>query len=203
MRPHALLCSLGLAAAPASASFDGNLNYGSPSRRRAGLGIDVGLVECRSWKRGSVAYRASELRFTHGVASGDPWPESVVLWTRIAPSPESDDSDVTVAGTVPLYSHETDKYVKADANPICLEWSVFEAGGGVVACGKAYMTSDIDYTVKVEATGLEPLTSYHYQFSVCGSDNKSPLGRTKTAPHHDDDVSKLSFTVFSCSNFRG
>lgn len=55
---------------------------------------------------------------------------------------------------------------------------------------------------QVEATGLKPKTKYWYQFNVCGSDNKSPMGRTKTAPTKDDDVSKLSFAVFSCSNFR-
>lgn len=54
----------------------------------------------------------------------------------------------------------------------------------------------------MEAKGLKPLTKYFYQFNVCGSTNKSPIGRTKTAPNKDDAVSKLSFAVFSCSNFR-
>lgn len=57
-------------------------------------------------------------------------------------------------------------------------------------------------TLQVEAKGLRPLTDYTYQFTVCGSDNKSPLGKTKTAPAEDDDVSELSFAVFSCSNYR-
>lgn len=225
MRSFAFLSAASLLAATASASFDGNINYGSPSRRHASLGIDVDKVERRSWKRGNVAHSPDELSFTHGVASGDPWPESVILWTRIAPSNESDQNDVTVAGTVPLYDHETEKYVKADPNPICVEWKVFKSkcandtNVNVVANGKAYTTSDIDYTVKVclrrlskedyiliilqvEAKGLKPLTKYWYQFTVCGSSNKSPIGRTKTAPKKNDDVSKLSFAVFSCSNFR-
>ncbi|TPX12916.1 uncharacterized protein E0L32_006796 [Thyridium curvatum] len=193
-----------LLAATAAASFEGNLNYESPSRRHAGLGIDVPLVQRRSWKRGNVAYKPEELSFTHGVASGDPWPESVILWTRIAPSNGSDASEVTVKGTSALYNHETEKYVKADPNPICLDWKVFKSkcGNGtqeVITSGKAYTTSDIDYTV--EAKGLKPLTKYYYQFTVCGSNKKSPMGRTKTAPNKDDDVSRLSFAVFSCSNF--
>lgn len=49
---------------------------------------------------------------------------------------------------------------------------------------------------------MEPLTEYYYQFTVCGSSNKSPIGRTKTAPAPDDDVSELKFAVFSCSNYR-
>jgi alkaline phosphatase D len=43
---------------------------------------------------------------------------------------------------------------------------------------------------------------YYYQFNVCGSSNKSPLGRTKTSPNHDDDVSKVALAVFSCSNWQ-
>lgn len=147
------LACVTLLAAAAAASFEGNLNYESPSRRHAGLGIDVPLVQRRSWKRGNVAYKPEELSFTHGVASGDPWPESVILWTRIAPSNGSDASEVTVKGTSALYNHETEKYVKADPNPICLDWKVFKSkcGNGtqeVITSGKAYTTSDIDYTVK-------------------------------------------------------
>ncbi|KAJ4141603.1 hypothetical protein NW768_000818 [Fusarium equiseti] len=205
MKTAAVLCACGLLATAATAEFDGNLNYASPSRRHARLGIEIPLVKRRSMKRGNTPYEASQLNFTHGVASGDPWPESVILWTRVAPSLESDSSNKTVDGTVGLYSHETKKYIKADPNPICVDWRVFDAkpsdGESVVSSGRVYTTSDIDYTIKVEAEGLKPLTEYYYQFSICDSDNKSPLGRTKTAPTADDDVSELSFAVFSCSNY--
>lgn len=160
MRSHVLLCAASLLLpGPATASFDGNLNYDSPSRRHPRLGIDVALVERRSWKRGSIAYEASQLHFTHGVASGDPWPESIILWTRVAPTNESDSSEVPVEGTVPLWSHETDRFAKADPNPICVEWKVFEIDDDdddearrPVTCGRAYTTSDVDYTVKVSYT---------------------------------------------------
>ncbi|CAG7559164.1 unnamed protein product [Fusarium equiseti] len=202
MKTAAALYACGLLATTVTAEFDGNLNYASPSRRHARLGIDVPLVKRRSMKRGNTPYAASQLNFTHGVASGDPWPESVILWTRVAPSLKSDSSNKTVGGTVGLYSHETEKYIKADPNPICVDWEVRPSGGeNVVSSGRAYTTSDIDYTIKVEAEGLKPLTEYKYQFSICDSDNKSPVGRTKTAPTADDDVSELSFAVFSCSNY--
>jgi alkaline phosphatase D len=153
MKSVTLLFACGLLAT-VTAEFDGNLNYASPSRRHARLGIDVPLVKRRSLKRGNTPYDTSQLNFTHGVASGDPWPESVILWTRIAPSAESDKSNKVVNGTAGLYSHETEKYIKADAHPICVEWSVFDSenasgDGKTVANGKAYTTSDIDYTVKV------------------------------------------------------
>ncbi|XXG94699.1 Nuclear SAM-dependent mono-and asymmetric methyltransferase [Hypoxylon texense] len=185
-----------------AATFDGNLNYASPSRRHSGLGIDVPHVSRRSLKRGAVAYEADELDFTHGVASGDPYPDSVVLWTRVAPSLVSDTSNVTVEGPVPLYSHDTETYIKADPSPICVEWTVSPSGSqDVVSSGEAYTTSDIDYTVKVEAGGLEPFTTYNYQFTICGSNKTSPVGRTKTAPPPDSDVAELKFAVFSCSNY--
>ncbi|KAI1661461.1 PhoD-like phosphatase-domain-containing protein [Daldinia decipiens] len=195
----------------AGASFDGNLNFASPSRRHASLGIDVPHVSRRSLKRGAAALAPEELDFTHGVASGDPYADNVVLWTRVAPSRDSDGSNVTVEGPVPLYSHETQVYIDADASPVCVEWRVWlnETGdgdgdgdeGGVVAAGDAYTTSDIDYTVKVEAAGLQPFTTYNYQFTICGSSKTSPVGRTKTAPLADVDVPELKFAVFSCSNY--
>lgn len=154
MRSFAFLSAAAILAGAATASFEGNLNYHSPSRRHSGLGIDVPLVSRRSWKRQNNGYDPSQLSFTHGVASGDPHADSVILWTRIAPSKESDTSNVTVEGTVDLYSHETEAYIKADANPICVDWKVFEADGDeaskkVVSEGKGYTTSDIDYTIKV------------------------------------------------------
>ncbi|EWY97745.1 alkaline phosphatase [Fusarium oxysporum NRRL 32931] len=206
MRSAVILYACGLLATAVTAEFNGNLNYASPSRRHARLGIDVPLVKRRSLKRGNTPYDPSQLNFTHGVASGDPWPQSVVLWTRVAPSTQSDESEKVVNGTAGHYSHETEKYIKADPHPICVEWKVYESksasgDGKTAASGRAYTTSDIDYTVKVEADGLKPLTTYYYQFKVCDSDVKSPVGRTKTAPTANDDVSDLSFAVFSCSNY--
>ncbi|GAB1320947.1 Alkaline phosphatase [Madurella fahalii] len=208
--------ALGLAALPitlAAASFDGNLNYLSPSKRHVNLGIDVPAVSRRCVKRGAVPYQPSELNFTHGIASGDPYPDSIILWTRVAPSAASDSSNVTVEGTVALYNHETEKYIKADPNPICVEWKVWEAASGrsqagqgsnngrVASEGTAYTTSDIDYTVKVEAKGLNPFTTYNYQFTICNSNKTSLVGRTKTAPSANADPDELKLAVFSCSNY--
>ncbi|KAB5528007.1 PhoD-like phosphatase-domain-containing protein [Coniochaeta sp. 2T2.1] len=194
----------------AQASFSGNLNYESPSRRHVNLGVDVPLITRRSMKRGNVEYTPSQLNFTHGVSSGDPYADSVILWTRVAPSMASDESNTTVSGTVPLYNHDTEPYIKADAHPICVEWKVWKAApikcrqaspGNAVSSGTAYTTSDVDFTVKVEAGKLQPFTSYNYQFTVCGSNNTSPIGTTKTAPAPDANVDNLSLAVFSCSNY--
>jgi alkaline phosphatase D len=191
-----------LAIAPvALADWSGNVNYGSPSRRHPSLGIHMPKVIKR---QSSPSYMdASRLNFTHGVASGDPYSDSAILWTRVAPTTDNDASNVTVSGTVPLYNHNTEEYVEASSNPVCVEYVVSESEdlSDPVTDGKAYTSSDIDYTIKVEAKDLEPFTAYYYQFNVCDSDVKSPLGRTKTAPTADDDVTSLGLAVFSCSNF--
>jgi len=160
MKSAVIFYACGLLATAVTAEFDGNLNYASPSRRHARLGIDVPLVKHRSLKRGNTLYDASQLNFTHGVASGDPWPQSVILWTRVAPSTKSDESENVVDGTAGHYSHETEKYIKADPHPICVEWEVYESksasgNGKTAASGRAYTTSDIDYTVKVSMVSLD------------------------------------------------
>lgn len=149
-----LLVSALCCASAATASWDGNLNYGSPSRRHPSLGIDVPKLA----KSGLVPRaEPGPLNFTHGVASGDPYPNSVVLWTRISPVFENDDSNVTVEGNVPLYNHDTEQYIKASPNPICVDYQVGvdKNFSSVVDEGTAYTTSDIDYTVKVSMQTLE------------------------------------------------
>lgn len=137
-----------------TASFDGNLNYHSPSRRHDGLGIDVPKVAKRSLIKRAAPWDPAQLNFTHGVASGDPYPHSVILWTRIAPSLVSDASNVTVSGYVAFYSHETEKYIKASPNPICVEYRVGTDTNfsRIADKGTAYTTSDIDFTVKVSVS---------------------------------------------------
>lgn len=56
-------------------------------------------------------------------------------------------------------------------------------------------------TLQVEATGLQPFTTYYYQFEICGTGIVSPLGRTKTSPHEDDESTNFGLAVFSCANY--
>lgn len=237
----------------ADANWAKNINYRSPSEHHPSLGISIRKVVKRNdlsspwdpaqlnftqyvspspsprWhrfadKRGRISFDVS------GVASGDPYPNSVILWTRVGPSSDNDQSNVTVSGYVPLYDHGTEQYVSMSTAPVCVDFTVAsdEALTNVVTSGTVYTSSDVDYTVKVrtawlndhlicahratnthgrrkrqvEATGLSPFTTYYYQFAVCNSDNKSPLGRTKTTPDVDDDVTEIGIAVYSCSNYR-
>lgn len=135
--------------AVASASYSSNLNFRSPSHHHPGLGLNLRKIAARH--DASETWDASKLNFTHGVASGDPYDTSVILWTRIAPTSDNDKSNITVSGYVPLYDHSTDKYVQASKAPVCVKYSVASDKGmkAVVDHGTVYTSSDIDYTVKV------------------------------------------------------
>ena len=110
--------------------------------------------------------------FQHGVASGDPLIDRVILWTRVTPPS---------ANAVVL----VDYIVASDA-----------ALTQVVARGRTKTFADRDHTVKVDALGLRPGTTYYYRFSALG--NISPIGRTKTLPVGSPD--RLRMAVVSCSN---
>jgi len=168
----------------AQAFFDSNINYDSPSRRHDPLGIHLHKVEKRFDDHKLVARGASPaVNFTSGVASGDPLPSSVILWTRLAP-----------------ISNET------VASPICVTYQVSssQSMSDTIDKGTAYTSSDVDYTVKVEAKNLKSFSTYYYQFKSCDGTLSSPIGRTKTAPGPFDKLPStgIRFAVYSCSNFR-
>ena len=115
---------------------------------------------------------AADPIFQHGVASGDPLPDRVILWTRITPATAKAAVTVTYV-------------VASDA-----------AMTQVVLRGSAKTNPARDYTVKVDAIGLRANTTYYYQFS--GEGSASPIGRTKTLPAGP--TSSLRMAVVSCSN---
>jgi alkaline phosphatase D len=147
-------------AATSTASFESNLNYDSPSKRHPALSIEVRKVVARNTPQS--AWDPKDLSFTHGVASGDPLDNSVILWTRAAPSDDNDRSNITVSGYAGIYSHETEKYIKASKAPVCVSYKVASDKGltKVVDKGTIYTSSDVDYTVKIEAKKLQPFTQY-------------------------------------------
>lgn len=200
-----MLLILALAASLINADhWASNLNYASPSRRHQHLGISMSHMQRRHERRDVDQYMSADnLSFTHGVASGDPYSDSIILWTRAAPMLESDTSNVTVEGTVPLYNHDTLQYVQASSHPVCVDYEVSTSSdlSEPVSQGRAYTSSDIDYTIKIDVGGLEAFTEYFYQFSVCNSEVRSPVGRTKTTPRTDDDVTEIGIAVFSCNYY--
>jgi alkaline phosphatase D len=151
------------------ASYGANLDYRSPSSIHPFLGISIRKVAKRHVKARST-WDPSKLNFTHGVASGDPYDTSVILWTRITPSTDNDASNVTVSGTVPLFGHDNDGFVAMSSSPVCVLYKVSNSSDmkWAVDARVVYTSSDVDYTVKVEAQHLKPYTQYCVFYTVGG-----------------------------------
>jgi alkaline phosphatase D len=123
--------------------------------------------------RESVAAPREPEVFSHGVASGDPLSDRVILWTKL--TPKSFDKEASVQWTIA-------------SDPNCTR---------VIRNGTFTTGVQRDFTVKVDATGLNPATTYYYRFEALGA--HSPIGRTRTLPVGS--VERLRFAVASCSNY--
>lgn len=143
-----------LFAAGASAFYAGNINYLSPSLRHPSLGISIPKVAARTYE--SLLWKPEQLNFTHGVASGDPYDDSVILWTRAAPMMDNDHSNITVSGTTGLFSHETAEFVFFSKSKVCVDWKIAtdEKFEKVADEGRVWTSSDIDFTVKVRRASI-------------------------------------------------
>jgi alkaline phosphatase D len=123
--------------------------------------------------------------FQLGVASGDPWQDSVVLWTRLAPDPLND-------GGMP----------KED---VLVRWRVAsnEHMSNVVQQGTAAANPEWAHSVHVEVRGLQPDRWYWYQFDVGTGTARvvSPIGRTKTAPAASSQPERFPFAFVSCQKY--
>lgn len=133
---------------------------------RTGLvaGVGVGLA--------GPAYADGEGRFTHGVASGDPLANRVIIWTR---------------------------YVPRKGRNASLAWEVATDSGfkTIARSGSVQVRADRDFTVKVDVDGLEPGRRYAFRF-VDDKGMHSPIGETQTMAAGV--AEKLKVAVFSCAN---
>ena len=119
--------------------------------------------------------------FPLGVASGDPWPTSVALWTRLAPDPLD-------GGGMPAANIEVAWEVAPDVT--------FRK---LVRKGTALARPELGHSVHVEVDGLEPHREYFYRFHV-GAE-VSGIGRAVTAPADEATVDRLRFGVCGCSHY--
>src|SRR5688500_11470090 len=110
--------------------------------------------------------------FRHGVASGDPLADRVILWTRVTP--------------------------RDGASAQQVSWQVARDPkfANVLARGEVETGAARDFTVKLDARGLEPATTYYYRFQSGGE--QSAIGRTKTLPR--ENVARVRLGVVSCPN---
>jgi len=134
------------------------------------LSLSAGFTGCNdSSDRESTTL---QVNFEHGVASGDPLQDRVILWTRLTPNDSS--ARLQVTWEIAL-DDQFKQIIKTDK----------------VTTAKAQ-----DFTVKVDATNLKPDQRYFYRFSF--GNKVSPVGQTKTLPINP---SKVSFAVCSCANY--
>jgi alkaline phosphatase D len=119
--------------------------------------------------------------FSLGVASGDPLPDGVVLWTRLAPDPLN-------GGGMPPRAVTVNWEVAAD-----------EGMKEVVLRGAAAASPELGHSVHVETQGLKPGRWYWYRFTVGNA--VSPIGRTRTAPALNARLDRLRFAFASCQHY--
>ncbi|HEX5379883.1 MAG TPA: alkaline phosphatase D family protein [Phenylobacterium sp.] len=143
--------------------------------RRKALAL-FGLGAAAAPAASLAAPYAGKVAFRHGVASGDPLADRVILWTRITPE---DPAAQEIAYSWTL-------------NPVDRRAGGAKSGSGVTDAGR-------DFTVKVDVSGLEPGRAYTYEFTVGGV--TSPLGRTRTLPAGP--TKDVVLAVASCALYPG
>ncbi|WHR58526.1 alkaline phosphatase D family protein [Acinetobacter haemolyticus] len=134
------------------------------------LSLSASLTGCNN--SSDKENHSLKVSFDHGVASGDPLQDRVILWTRLTPNDASARLQVT-------WQIALDQQFKQ-----------------IIKTDKVITTASDDFTVKVDATGLKADQSYFYRFIF--GDKISPVGQTKTLP---TSTSKVSFAVCSCSYY--
>ena len=146
----------------------------------AGAGAGAATALAASPDRADAA---TNRYFQHGVASGDPFPTSVVIWTRVTPTAASRPGSGVGPRVVVTWEVATDAAFRR-----------------VVKKGTFATSPSRDHTVKVGPSGLKPSTWYWYRFTYKGV--RSRIGRTRTAPASGATPANLRFGVVSCSNLQ-
>ncbi len=135
------------------------------------LVISTGLSGCGEEDIKDVLSDAANVSFNHGIASGDPLADKVIIWTRVTTTAASVDVNYEVA---------------TDA-----KFTTIIHNGTVVA------SAAHDYTVKIDVQNLDAGTFYYYRFKSNGV--TSLTGKMKTLP--TGDVSQVKMVIFSCANY--
>ncbi|HWH74770.1 MAG TPA: alkaline phosphatase D family protein [Methylibium sp.] len=152
---------------------------------RSAAALALGALFAPSLGRDRTAERlpgSSDDPFTLGVASGQPGPSSVVLWTRLAPRPMDPDGGLPQA-------------------PIALRWELAEDERFSLGRrhGEVLARPEHAHSAHVLVEGLPPDRRFFYRFHAGAA--SSPLGRTRTAPAPDAPVARLRLALASCQHY--
>jgi alkaline phosphatase D len=148
----------------------------------AGALTGLAIASQFSHQKAMAIRRFSDYPFKLGVASGEPFPTSVVIWTRLAPDPLN-------GGGMPPVNVPVRWEVSTDANM-----------KRIVSRGTTLATPQLGHSVHVVVEGLQPDTWYWYRFYV--GIEASRIGRTRTAPLPGSYLNKFSFALASCQNYQ-
>jgi alkaline phosphatase D len=123
-------------------------------------------------KEDSLFFKPALKPFYHGVASGDPMFDRVIIWTKVTPGYNKD---------------------------VLVKWEVAtdETFNNVINLGTLKAKKENDFTVQVDVPGLQAYTKYYYRFEALGK--KSIVGKTRTAPKST--VDSLKFVLVTGCNF--
>jgi alkaline phosphatase D len=146
------------------------------------MAAGASVLPARRLLRAAESFRFSENPFTLGIASGYPTPDSMVLWTRLAPSPLEPGGGMPPEVIPVDWAIATDEHMRA-----------------VVQHGTTYATPDWAHSVHVEPSGLDPGRAYWYRFESGGE--RSPIGRTRTAPTYGAPLERLKLGLVCCQHY--
>ncbi|WP_223594583.1 alkaline phosphatase D family protein [Neobacillus bataviensis] len=147
----------------------------------AGISLGLAIAQSMGGFEVNAAPSFSGYPFTLGVASGDPLPDGVVLWTRLAPDPLN-------GGGMPPHSV-----------PVKWEIATDQYFRNIVQRGTELARPELGHSIHVEVSGLKANQVYFYRFK--SGNELSPVGRTKTLPKAGTSVSHLNFAFVSCQQF--
>ncbi|MET1115489.1 MAG: alkaline phosphatase D family protein [Comamonas sp.] len=151
----------------------------------------LGLTACANGEDGDAA-SGTGWKFPQSIASGDPQPDAIMLWTRVVPASTGDVASCD-AGDFWIRLRITD--ANHDAS----------LGGNAALSGRMVLDTAVsvragfDHTVRHRVSGLTPATTYHYQFSA--GDVRSNVGRFKTAPARSAELAQLRFAMLACQDW--
>jgi alkaline phosphatase D len=124
--------------------------------------------------------------FYHGVASGSPLADAVIIWTRYTPATVHD----VIALEYRIAEYDDDMPLDDHLDP---------SKNRKMKYGRVNVDATKDFTLKIDITGLKSYTKYVYAFT--DGSVVSQVGMTKTAPAADKNVKELTYAVFTCANF--
>jgi alkaline phosphatase D len=159
------------------------MNLSEMNRRRllslaGGMALFAGVTGTRVWAQPVFGVTP----FALGVASGDPWPDGFVIWTRLAPHPLDEH------GGMPMI-----------IVPVKWEVAEDEAFAKIVRSGEVLARPELGHSVHVEIAGLKPSRPYFYRFMTGG--DLSRTGRVRTAPFPGDSPERVRLAVAGCQNW--